>query len=203
MQKQNGVIRQANSGLGCSLAFSLIWIVIVLFGTFLFMDSRGFDDNPFVWFWTVVMLCPGVLFFVWSLYSYYGRARFGNPSLTLFVDRLSPGQSFDVQLDHTFRSSVTVESFSVQLVFRESATYQQGTDTRTVTHEQVIESYELPALVYHGGQSINQTYQMTIPAHGMHTLNVSRNKLQWFIRVEAKLQRLRDYKNEYELIVSP
>jgi hypothetical protein len=37
----------------------------------------------------------------------------------------------------------------------------------------------------------------------MHTLVVERNKLQWFIRLEAGISNLPNYVEEYELTVLP
>jgi hypothetical protein len=44
---------------------------------------------------------------------------------------------------------------------------------------------------------------MTIPADGMHSLDVRRNKLKWIVKIQMKIPRLPDFIEEYELTVLP
>jgi hypothetical protein len=150
-----------------------------------------------------VFLLVGLMFVGYGAMAYYGRARIGHPQLTISSTNLRVGETFNVNLLHTFQRDVQLEKVLTQLVFRETATYQQGTDTRTVTHNDIIENYELPGGQYQAGQMIQQAYTMQIPADGMHTVNVRRNRLQWFVRLEAGIPKLPDYVNEYELMVLP
>jgi hypothetical protein len=158
--------------------------------------------------WTGVLfsLCfviPGLLILAYAATIYYSRARIGKPEVLISNTNLSVGEQFTVNLMHTFKRNVQIDRLEVQLIFKETATYQQGTDTRTVIHEDVYENFELPSGQYQAGQTIQDTYTMQIPADAMHTLNVRRNQLQWFVRVRASIPKLPDYVDEYELMVRP
>jgi hypothetical protein len=150
-----------------------------------------------------VFFLVGMGFLGYAATAYYGRVRIGSPQLTISNTNLRVGETFNVNLLHTFQRDVQLEKILIQLLFRETATYQQGTDTRTVTHNDIIENYELPGGQYQAGQMIQQAYTMQIPPDGMHTVKVRRNQLQWFVRLEAGIPKLPDYVEEYELAVLP
>ncbi len=161
-------------------------------------------DEPFL---LVAIIVPFVLvglgFAGYGLVHYYSRARVGKPEIMISNETLRVGESFTVNLMHTFKRSVQIDHIKVQLVFRETATYQQGTDTRTVTHNNIIEDYELPSGKFTSGHFIQETFNMQIPAAGMHTLSVRRNALRWFVCLDLGIPKLPDYVDEYELTVRP
>ncbi len=140
---------------------------------------------------------------VWFGIRKYSHSRLGKPDILISKDELRVGESFSVQFAHTFANDITLEELVVQLVYRETATYQQGTNTRTVTYEDVIEEYELPAGDYRAGYMMAENYTMRIPPDGMHTLRVRRNRIQWFVRVKAGIPKLPDYVETFELTVIP
>ena len=140
---------------------------------------------------------------IWFVARKYAHSRLGKPDIFLSKEELRVGESFSVQFSHTFAREITLEELKIQLVYREIATYQQGTDTRTVTYEDVIEEYELPAGNYRAGQMIAENYTMRIPPEGMHTLRVRRNQIQWLVRVKAGIPKLPDYIETFELTVIP
>jgi hypothetical protein len=151
----------------------------------------------------LVFLLPGIFILGYAATIYYSRARIGKPEVVISNTNLRVGEQFTVNLMHTFKRQVQIDRLEVQLLFKETATYQQGTDTRTVTHEDVYDNYELPDGQYQAGQLIQETYTMQIPADAMHTLKVRRNQLQWFVRVRASVPKLPDFVDEYELTVLP
>jgi len=145
----------------------------------------------------------GVALLIWALLTFYSRMRLGKPDIQISETTLRVGAPFTVSYFHTFPRSVELEGIRVKLIFRETATYQQGTDTTTVTHDEVIEEFSEPGGRFNSGMMVQQAYQMHIPRTSMHTLKVRRNQLQWFVRFEIGVPRLPDYVDEYELDVLP
>lgn len=184
---------------GCLLLFGLFWIA---FSAIFVFVGIGDEDTTFIIFGGVfVLIGLGILLF--GGLSYYTRLRIGKPEITISEQMLRVGDSFTVSILHSFKSSVNVENIRLELVFRETATYQQGTDARTVTHNHVIAKFEEPGGHFQAGHLIQQNYDLQIPLDGMHTLKVRRNKLEWFVRFTMKVPRLPDFSEEYELEVVP
>ena len=104
---------------------------------------------------------------------------------------------------HAFAQQITCEQFSIQLIFEERATYSQGSDTRTVTHEQVIAETGLPARVFQPGDMIADSPSWQIPRDAMHTLKAPRNVLRWLVRLKFVIPKSPDYVDEYEITVLP
>ncbi len=191
LNSRNGVIFLGIFGLIWT-CFSLIFLVPVLL-------AREYLAVCL----SAIFVLPGLIMIGYAATVYYSRARVGKPDITISNSSLRVGEKFTVNLMHTFKRNVQLEGIVVQLVFKETATYQQGTDTRTVTHEDVYENFELPGGEYQAGQYIQETFIMQIPADAMHTLKVRRNRLEWFVRVKADIAKLPDYVDEYELTVLP
>lgn len=161
------------------------------------------DGDPFFLIFVLPFALVGLGFVAYGFFVYTSRYRVGKPEVIISNQSLRVGESFNVNLQHTFRSNLQVDQFQVQLQFRETATYQQGTDTRTVFHNDTIENYELPAGQYRSGQFLQENFEMKIPEDGMHTVNVRRNRLQWFVRIHLRLPKMPDYVDEYEVTVLP
>ena len=173
---------------------------IFIFTTFL--RSEGGDSFiPFIFMGIFGLFI--VAFIAWRLAVSYTRRRMGTPDITLSKESVQVGEAFTVNFHHTFNNNITIENISIQLIYKETATYQQGTDTRTVTHEEVYESFEMPGGDFRAGHMISDVFKMQIPADGMHTLKVRRNHIQWFVRIEAVIPKLIDFVEERELMVVP
>lgn len=184
---------------GCLIFFGLFWMA---FSAVFVLVGIGNDDTPFIIFGAVFVLI-GLAILLFGALSYYTRLRIGKPEITISEQMLRVGETFTVNFFHTFKSSVQVESIRLELVFRETATYQQGTDTRTVTHNHIISEFEEPGGHFQGGHFIQKNYDLQIPPDSMHTLKVRRNNLEWFVRFSMKIPRLPDFTEEYELEVVP
>lgn len=142
------------------------------------------------------------LYLLWYSLRHTAVARkFGKPELTISQEYIRVGQRFTANLANTFPQDVTINKMSVQLIFRETATYQQGTDTRTVTHENVVQEHELMGGVYRAGNFLQKELEFQIPPDAMHTLRVRRNMLQWFVSIKAEIANYPDLAQESELEV--
>lgn len=155
------------------------------------------------------LICYGILILVLLALAGYGglrwyaRSRAGVPQFTLSTETLRVGETFTAMFRQEVRRGITIDKILVELVFRETATYQQGTDTRTVTHNHVIESHDLPGGVFHSGQIIEQNFSFQIPLNSMHSLEVRRNKLSWLLTVKVVIPKLPDINQTHELTVLP
>ena len=145
----------------------------------------------------------GVVIIGYSVLTLYTRARVGKPEITVSSRLLCVGEPFSLSYVHTFPQAVRVDEIVVQLVFKETAVYQRGTDTRTVTHEEVIAEFQEPGRHFQPGNLISKSYSLQIPADGMHSLSVRRNKLEWFVRLRMSVPRLPDFVEQIELTVRP
>lgn len=184
---------------GCLVLFGLFWIA---FSAVFLLSGIGSEDTTFVIFGAVFVLI-GVGLVLFGGLSYYTRLRVGKPEITISEQMLRVGEPFTVNIFHSFKTGVQVENIRLELIFRETATYQQGTDTRTVTHNHIIAEFEEPGGHYQAGHLFQQSYELQIPRNSMHTLKVRRNKLEWFVRFSMKVPRLPDFSEEYELEVVP
>ena len=179
---------------------SILLCNLLIFTIFLRSEGSG-SFMPFIFLGIFGLFI--VLLVVWRLAIAYTRRRMGVPDITISKESLQVGEAFTVNFHHTFNNDITVENITIQLIYKETATYKQGTDTRTVTHEEIYESFDLPGGHYRAGHMVSDVFDMQIPADGMHTLKVRRNQIQWFVRVEAVIPKMVDFVEERELLVVP
>lgn len=185
---------------GCLLFFGLFWtgfssiflIVGLVNGEWAFIGIGG------------LFVLIGLVILGYGLMQLLTRYLVGKPEITLSNQhQLRVGEKLTVTWHHSFRRSVTVEKLQVQLILREIATYQQGTDTKTVTYNDVIDVYEEPGYDYSGGEMIQGGYDFVIPTNSMHTFKVRRNEIKWILQFKLDVANLPDYVDEYELTVLP
>ncbi|MCB8983864.1 MAG: hypothetical protein H6659_08575 [Ardenticatenaceae bacterium] len=185
---------------GCFLGFALFWIafssIFVIIGL---TTKAGLAFTIFGFAFVGI----GLALLVYALLAYYARFRVGQPNFTLSQTTLRVGDRFTFSISHTFPRSVLITDIHTDLIFRERATYQQGTDTKTVTYDHVIKSYEEPGGQFRAGQLFAKSYQLQIPPEAMHTLKVRRNELTWLLKFQAGIPKMPDYLEEFELIVLP
>ena len=186
-------------GPGCTIWFGVFWTGFAL--VFLLV---GVGDSS--WGFAImggIFTLAGIGITIFGALSWFARYRIGKPTITISNSTLRVGESFSVTYDHTIKNAAQIDKLTAQLLFREVATYQQGTNTRTVTHNHEIETEEMPGGRYQKGHFINETFEWAIPEDAMHTLDVRRNKLKWIVKFELSIPKLPDIVEEYELIVLP
>ncbi len=144
---------------------------------------------------------------LWIAYEgakhWYTRFRVGKPEVQISQDTAVLGDAISVNFHNTFNRDVNVDTFAIKLIFKETATYQQGTDTRTVSHEEVIEEFNTIGQRFSAGSFLAESAELTIPRDGMHTVDVRRNKLQWFVRFEMDIPKMTNFTDDYEIKVLP
>lgn len=184
---------------GCLLLFGLSWSLFAAVFLFIGLGSGqtlfAIFGGLFVLIGLAMMLYGGLMMVI--------RARVGKPEIHISSTTLLVGEAFSMSLMHQFERSVQVEEMVVQLIFRETATYKQGTDTRTVRHEDVVTEFRAPGRHFQAGSMLSESYQFQIPPTAMHTLKVRRNQLEWFVRFQLAIPRLPDFVEQIELDVLP
>ena len=112
---------------GCLLGFGLLWTAFSLF--FLFMMVINEPDIWGILFISLFILI-GLGMTGFGLMSYYTSFKVGKPNFVLTQTELRPGEEFGFSFQHTFPRSIHINWMKTQLIFRETATYQRGTEKR-------------------------------------------------------------------------
>jgi hypothetical protein len=138
-----------------------------------------------------------------SLWRTVSAIKVAPPQVSVSKTQLRPGESFSVSYVQRFRLPTTLQDCRVELVFRESATYTQGTDTRTDTHDKVMSFFDGPAGSFEAGSEVRRDGNFQIPVDAMHSFESQNNKLQWLVRVHVDVQEWPDMIEAYDLTVLP
>jgi len=131
------------------------------------------------------------------------RSRVDKPEMILSKETLRVGDSFQATYRQGFKVGADVEKIKIEFVLRETATYRRGTNTYTAVHNHTHYEQTYPGRRYENGQQFEDAIELAIPKDGMHTFMATRNKLQWFIRVEIDFANWPDYKEDFEVKVRP
>ena len=187
------------TGRGCILGFALFWLGFSVLWTVMAWRSGAGMGALF----GVPFILIGIVMIIGAFWRTIASVKIAPPSIHVSKERVRIGENFSVTYEQSFRMPSEVLDSKVELIFRESATYHQGTDTRTDTHEEVIDFFESPAKRFERGEKSRESGTFKIPKDAMHTFNQSKNKLQWFVRVDVDVQGWPDMVEEYEIQVLP
>ena len=190
---------ESRKGRGCILFFAIFWIGFSSLWTFLAWRGGG----GYMWLFGVPFIAIGLLLFAGSLWRTFSALRVAPPEVSISRTKLRPGERFNVAYVQRFRLPTTLQDCRVELVFRESATYTQGTDIRTDTHENVESSFDGPAGSFEAGAEVRRDGDFQIPTDAMHSFNARHNKLEWFVRVHVDIQEWPDMIELFDLTVLP
>jgi len=136
-------------------------------------------DNVLSGFWMFALFCPLFILLAGLLLAYLFGARLlferlrgwkiGEAAATLSDHPLYPGQDFEFSIDQPINGPSQIEQVSVSLIFRETAKYTVGTDTRTETRDRTIQQVDLPGRSMQPGSRLYERVGLTIPAEAMHS----------------------------------
>jgi hypothetical protein len=151
----------------------------------------------------VPFILIGLVLLVGAFWRTIAGVRVTSPKI--YVSNAMPelGERIRVKCEIGFRTSVMLQDARVQLIFRESASYTQGTDRRTDTHEEIIDFFELPIGEMERGRHLVEQGDFTLPTDGMHSFNADNNKLEWLIIAKLGVREWPDLIEEYALYVEP
>lgn len=197
---------------GCAGLFGLVWtgitclaggsLVLALFAA---PSDGSATPGPITLAFPILFvagfLSIGIAMMVWAALPLVARMKVEPPDVRISSDRLRAGEEFTVTYQQTFKKACEVNRASLQLVFRESATYTHGTDRSTVTHEYVKLERPLPARRYETGETMTARLGLTIPDDAMHSLAGRNNRLQWLVRTRVGLSGWPDSVEEFPITV--
>ena len=189
----------SRAGRNCLLLFAGFWTAFSLFWTYMAWRS----DSGLMWLFGVPFIVIGIMLIVFSLWRTVSGIKVAPPQVSVSKTQLRPGEKFSVSYIQRFRLPTTLQDCRVQLVFQESATYTQGTDTRTDTHDEVVSFFEGPAGHFEAGSEARRDGTFQIPVDAMHSFESQNNKLQWLVRVHVDVQEWPDMIEVYDLTVLP
>ena len=152
---------------------------------------------------SVPFVLVGLFIMVLGIRPFIARAKVSKPEVALSNTSPAVGEPITFSYRQTFKSAADAKKLQFQLVLRESATYQRGTDTVTVHYEHIVQDYEDPPRHFQGGEALQQQRQFQVPRQGMHSFSAPRNKLEWFIRARVEMAGWPDFIEEYPLAVQP
>jgi hypothetical protein len=186
-----------------TLLLCLFWNGIV--AIFVVVAVRGHLSGAGNWLLTLLLL-PFVAVGGWSIYYFFRQllvtTGVGPTRMEISLHPIHPGEECEILVSQTGRLSM--HALEIHLTCDESATYQQGTDTRTESHrvyeQQVFsrEKFEIePASPYEGRCSLR------IPADAMHSFKSDHNEVTWQLRVRGRVARWPEYERSFPVIVHP
>lgn len=151
----------------------------------------------------VPFILIGLLLITGALWRSVAGVKIMPPVVSVSNPSPMVGETIRVQWELGFRTGVTLQDGRVELLFRESASYMQGTDHRTDTHEEIEEFNELPIGEMEPGKNLQGHTDFTIPATGMHSFKAENNQLAWLLRLRVNVMEWPDLEDEFELDVQP
>jgi hypothetical protein len=167
------------------LIFAVFWNSIV--GVFLFQLVKGFMSGRPEWFLFFFMI-PFVLVglgLVWGVIYYL--LALGNPSFTLTVSEGNPRLGEKVHLEwHSSGFLGRLNSLTLLIEARESATYQRG--TRSVTDHSLFHSTTLFETDQPGAHTGGQL-TVRIPDDAMHSFDGGNNKIEWHFHIKGSIRK--------------
>ena len=141
-----------------------------------------------------VMMASGV-------FTLMARARVTRPEVALSTQAPRVGEVVTLSYQQNFRTATEVKGIRFQLILREKATYRRGTDTVTVTHDNVAQEFQVDGRRFEAGEGFQDRREFR--PLGMHTFNASNNKLDWLIHVQVEMAGWPAFVEEYPLQVAP
>lgn len=192
-------------GVGCLLAFGIVW---TLFAT-VFLAVTAWSGAP--WFFVLfpaLFVVVGLALTGAGIWGLVIRPRlvgrhFSPPLASVEPAVATVGSTIRVRYEQAIRRDVEVRGFTMQLILRESATYRRGTNSYTVVHNGVVDSYEVPTRRLYAGDTIAEARTFRIPRDGMHSFNAPRNKLAWLVRIAIDTPNAPDVDEEVAFVVAP
>ena len=184
--------------------FCLVWNGIVL-GVAIFVWQGLFGPGPVQWL-PPVFLVPFALVGLLLIGLFFRQLLITTGVGQTFVEisdhPLMPGRRYGLLVSQAGR--LKMNSLKVLLVCEESATYRQGTNTRTETRRVFEEAiFRRENFNIHRGLPFEQKCEMLIPAATMHSFKSDNNEINWKIVVAGDVERWPDYERSFPVVVYP
>jgi hypothetical protein len=155
-----------------------------------------------------VFVLAGVLMVSRSIWTMLVRpallARYVGPaSASLSSEQVRVGDHLTVRYEQPVKTEVEVGPIMMRLILHEWAQYRRGTNTYTVTHDNVVDTYEAPGRRMMRGDTISEEHTFRIPIDSMHSVMATHNRLRWLVKVSVALPASPDVAEEISFVVTP
>jgi hypothetical protein len=147
---------------------------------------------PFTFIGIVLILVVAAAFYAWVVSLLVGSVR-----LEVSQHPLSAGARCEVLIEQG--GLLRLRAIAVALVCEESATYTEGTRTRTETRE--VLRIEAPPMAEDMGTP--HRCSLSLPPAAMHSFEARHNKIRWKFRVRGRAAGLLPYSITYPAVVYP
>jgi hypothetical protein len=115
---------------------------------------------------------------------------------------LLPGHEYRGFLSQS--GQLTVHAFRVSLVCEESATYRQGTNTRTENQEVYRqELLKREGLEIKRIQPFEAEFEFHVPEGVMHSFISEHNQINWTLVVDANVAKWPDFQRAFTVVIRP
>lgn len=175
---------------------ALVFAVRVIIGYF-----TGAAD-----FWLALFLIPFVIFGVLLTFAFVHELLIaigvGPTQLEISAHPLAPGEEVRVWISQGGR--LTLNRLAARLVCEETATYRQGTDTRTETRvvfERLL--WERRDAQILDGAPLETEFACEIPTGSMHSYKGQHNEIHWRIIITGNIPRRPNFERSFPVIVYP
>lgn len=194
---------KSSNSTGCwligSLFFCIFWngIVSIFFMSILNGWMKGDPD----WFQTLFFIPFGLVGLALILTVLYFFLALFNPKPVLTIEESVIPLGGSVQLLWQIDGKASAfQRVRIALIGTESATYQQGTDTVTVTEE----FYE--KTLFETEDKMEMTdgrIDVEIPALCMHSWSANNNNVSWKLHLHGDIPKWPDVKSDFDIQVVP
>lgn len=184
--------------------FCLIWNGLILL--FFYFATGGFFGEEGIEWVSVIILIPfalvGIFFIGYFIRMLLIATGVGQTFVEISDHPLFPGERYDLLVSQAGR--LHMNCLSVLLVCEESATYRQGTNTRTETRRVYEdELFRRENFEIHRGMPLEEKFQVDIPSGMMHSFKSEHNEVSWKIAVKGAVARWPDYERCFPVVVYP
>jgi hypothetical protein len=194
---------------GCGVLFGLFFISTAVPGLIVSIKTLLADPESDRLSYGASTLCTslflviGLIIIGASVIPWIAELRMGKPEISISSGSVRVGDGFSVNFSQTFKKQADVKGIRMALVKQERATYSDGSNFTTVTHEETAAEVAFPARVYEAGELLTFSRGMQIPHDGMHTFHAKYNAIAWLLQVKVDIAGWPDYRQDLEIQVLP
>ncbi|MDA7979005.1 MAG: DUF3592 domain-containing protein [Pirellulales bacterium] len=182
---------------------SLLWnIMVSVFATLCLADWMALEID---WWLTVVTLIAAVVgvWLIWMCVRSSMRAvSLGRTLAEVSKNPLRPGASCETHYVQFGR--MTLRKFRVLLVCEETATFEQGTNTRTESRRVFMrEILSLRNIHIRPEEPLTAGEELNVPAEAMHSFRSAHNAVSWKLVVEGRPRGWPPFERAFPLVILP
>ncbi len=187
------------------LTFCVVWNGIVAVFAVMAVRSHFAADGKPDWLLTLFVL-PFAAIGVWAIIALLRQLLMTTgigPTLVEISDHpLRPGGRYRAFLSQS--GWLKVVRLRVSLVCEESATYRQGTDSRTESCEtRRSEIFCREGFEIRGGAPFEAEMDLSIPSDAMHSFVAAHNEIGWTLEVEGEAADWPKFRRAFPVVVRP